>query len=66
MNGLGQIAKGLRDSGKAGELEQLAASRDGKQLASLIDGVTKAEKRKATSMAAAIRSGSGRESYMVL
>lgn len=38
MNGLEQIAKGLRDSGKAGELEQLAASRDGKKLEGMIDG----------------------------
>ena len=38
MNGFEQIAKGLRDSGKAGELEQLAASQDGKKLSGMIDG----------------------------
>jgi hypothetical protein len=63
---LEQIAKGLRDSGKTGELEQLASTRDGKKLSGMIDGVRKAAKRNETSMAAAIRSGSGRESYIMI
>ena len=38
MKDLESIARALQSSGKAGELEQLAASRDGKKLSGMIDG----------------------------
>ena len=54
MNGLEQIAKGLSESGKKGELERLAASKDGKKLGGMIDGAA-LEQAVKTGDAAAIR-----------
>ena len=54
MNGLEQIAKGLSESGKKGELERLAASKDGKKREGMIDGAA-LEQAVKTGDAAAIR-----------
>lgn len=50
MKDLESIVRALQSSGKAGELEQLAASRDGKKLSGMIDGAA---------LEKAVRSGDG-------